>query len=53
MYAHQGKIQYYFEILLQFKIPVFYLNIFHMYSCDGKTEFSAASYSNLQCHMIL
>ncbi len=29
-------------MLLQFKRSVFYLNLFHIYSSDGKAEFSAA-----------
>ncbi len=39
-------------MLLQFKINVFYLNIYSnvIYSCDEKAKFSAAS---LQCQMIL
>ncbi len=51
-YAHQGCIylientvkQFNCEILLQFKISVFYFNIFEniIYSCVGKAEFSAA-----------
>ncbi len=37
------------EILLQFKIAIFYFNIFYnvMYSCDG------SQYSSLQSHMML
>jgi len=38
----------------QFKMPVFYLNIFQtvIYSCDAKLNFHNL-YSSLQCHMIL
>ncbi len=44
----------YSEILLQFKITVFYLNIFQnvIYSCDCKLDFQH-HYCSLQCHMIL
>ncbi len=51
-YAHQGCIylikntvkHYFYGILLQFQTTVLYFNILLnvIYSCDGKTEFSAA-----------
>jgi len=38
------NITQYCEILLKFKITVFYLDIFQhvFYSCDGKAEFSVS-----------
>ncbi len=40
--------------LLQFKISVFYFNVFEnvVCSCDSKVNFQQ-HYSSLQCHMIL
>ncbi len=43
-----------FGILLQFKIKVFYFNIFLniIYSCEVKLNFQH-HYFSLQCHMLL
>ncbi len=39
-----SKNQQYCEMLLQFKRPIYYLNVFSnvIYSCDRKAEFSAS-----------